>query len=690
MQRKKLLALSIDTARADIPVMQAIEEESEEGKFGRYSLQKYNFVYDAFVDETTEEKVLIVDVFTPAPGAEFQYRLFMTADKWFTVDPEGKTSESSLFRTVEGYWCNCRYYPVNDRTDKVITEYIESCDRYAVHYDKGGIENLSLWQDRIRDRRLKAKYDRIKKSTSFEMREIRPLPKAFYDFINNTVMADSYYMFYDYSNKKQVKGRCSECGEEVEIPRVKKGEMVRCPHCKKLCKALPRKAYRNTNGFDKFTQAVYLQPFKNDRFCARRFDINWKFYHNEQPRKSITEVERTIVEFNYNSLNICSEYYNDESYRGGEWRRGDWCGSSTGWIFPDNLNRIFKERQGFNKYHINFSKIAKAVNPSDYKGIYDAVMNVNFFDNLLNNKLINLAKAFITAFGIHGNKDAVSQYNLSAGSLRKGMGITKDDLPYLRKINPTRYQFDLYFSYKKSGRRFDEEEFTEFLDIATLTNAGEKFMKMILKHSSLRQFNKFFRQWESENCGPAEEYAHRWYDPRRNFPGDYEDYIDHAELLEYDLKDLNVLYPRNFRKAHNEAYKIINDKEFKDSELPQIARQYAGYKRMYGFEDKDFIITPPTRHNDIKDEGKQLRHCVATYARSVATAKTIILFIRKKTEPDKPFFTLELNPETLEIKQCRGLRNCAYPQSVKKFMDKWIKEKIEPMKRSKEKCQTVA
>lgn len=117
--------------------------------------------------------------------------------------------------------------------------------------------------------------------------------------------------------------------------------------------------------------------------------------------------------------------------------------------FPDNLNRIFKERQGFNKYHIDFRRIARTVNPSDYKGINDAVMNVNFFDNLLNNKLINLAKAFITVFGIYGNKSAVSQYNLSAGSLRKGMGITKDDLPYLRKINPTLNQLDLYFSYKK-------------------------------------------------------------------------------------------------------------------------------------------------------------------------------------------------------------------------------------------------
>lgn len=118
----------------------------------------------------------------------------MTADKWFTVFLTAGRNEVSLFRTVEGYWA-IKILPFSDRTDTVIAEYIESCDRYAVHYDKGGMENISLWQDRIRDRRLKAKYDRIKESISFEMREIRPLPKAFYDFINNTVMADSYYIF---------------------------------------------------------------------------------------------------------------------------------------------------------------------------------------------------------------------------------------------------------------------------------------------------------------------------------------------------------------------------------------------------------------------------------------------------------------------------------------------------------------
>ena len=214
-------------------------------------------------------------------------------------------------------------------------------------------------------------------------------------------------------------------------------------------------------------------------------------------------------------------------------------------------------------------------------------------------------------------------------------------------------------------------------------------MLRILEYSSLRKFCQFFRRWESENCAkPYDNYY--YFDPRRIFFGDYKDYIENAALLEYDLTNLEVLYPKNFKQAHDLASDIVNDKNFSEGELPQIARQYEKYSNLYSYEDKDFCIMPPVRHNDLKNEGKTLCHCVATYAKKVATEKTIILFVRKTNEKEKPYFTLELNPVTLRIEQCRGFENCSYPNEVKKFMDKWYKTKIEPLKRSKEKCQTAA
>lgn len=63
MQRKKLLALEINKNRADIPVMQAVVEFQHKDKYGNYTTHEYNYVYDAFIDESTGEKTLIVDMF---------------------------------------------------------------------------------------------------------------------------------------------------------------------------------------------------------------------------------------------------------------------------------------------------------------------------------------------------------------------------------------------------------------------------------------------------------------------------------------------------------------------------------------------------------------------------------------------------------------------------------------------------
>ena len=47
------------------------------------------------------------------------------------------------------------------------------------------------------------------------------------------------------------------------------------------------------------------------------------------------------------------------------------------------------------------------------------------------------------------------------------------------------------------------------------------------------------------------------------------------------------------------------------------------------------------------------------------------IFIRKKSEPDKPFYTLEYNPKTENIVQCRGSHNCGKTPEVEAFVNAW-------------------
>lgn len=690
MQRKKLLALEINKNRADVPAMQAVVEFQHKDKYGNYTTHEYNYVYDAFIDESTGEKTLIVDMFKPAPGAEFLYRLFIGKnkqgdDKWFIVKSDGTVSESSL--PVDYYCRYCRrfYYQFSADTDKVIDEYLSDTKSYAKSYAKGkGIKKIIAWQKAVRQKRLKDKYQKIKDSISYELAEIRPLPQSVHKWIDNTVMAYSRYMFYDANGKKQTTARCSCCGNTVTINKVCSGDKVTCPSCNKKCTAKPYRKYLNSNGFCNRETIMYLQPFKGTRFCVREFMVVYIYTHGRiNPHIRIKELVRTTCDFDGQEMRVQEQYTYDEDYKGGDWRKG-FCKrvDSSLQLYPGTLNKIFKRVKGFNKWHIDYGKIARLCNPIAFEKLYNAVNQVASLNNIIDNGLINLARDVITY------TYRCTEFDLAKGSLRKSFGITKDDLKILKQLNPKLYEFKLYKAYKQTGRKIDIEELKEFFAIRSMIDCDVNDMLRILEYSSLRKFCKFFRKWESENCTSQDKDS--WWDPRRAFFRDYKDYIENATLLEYDLSNLEVLYPKNFKQAHDLASDIVNDKNFSEGELPQIARQYEKYSNLYSYEDKDFCIMPPIRHNDLKDEGKTLCHCVATYAKRVATGKTIILFVRKTSEKEKPYFTLELNPVTLRIEQCRGFENCSYPNEVKKFMDKWYKTKIEPLIRSKGKCQTTA
>lgn len=683
MQRKKLLALEINKNRADVPAMQAVVEFQHKGKYVNYTTHQYNYVYDAFIDESTGEKTLIVDMFKPAPGAEFLYRLFIGKnkqgdDKWFIVKSDGTVSESSL---PVDYYYRQFYYQFSADTDKVIDEYLSDTKSYA----KGkGIKKIIAWQKAVREKRLKDKYQKIKDSISYELAEIRPLPQSVHKWIDNTVMAYSRYMFYDANSKKQTTARCSVCGNEVTINKVRSGDKVTCPVCHKKCTAKPYRKYLNSNGFCNRETIMYLQPFKGTRFCAREFIVVYIYTPGKiKPYIRIKELVRKTCDFDGQEMRAQEQYTYDEDYKGGDWRKGFYKSvNSSLQLYPGTLNKIFKRVKGFNKWHIDYGKIARLYNPIAFEKLYNAVNKVASLNNIINNGLINLARDVITY------TYRCTEFDLAKGSLRKSFGITKDDLKILKQLNPKLYEFKLYKAYKQTGRKIDIEELKEFFAICSMIDCDVNDMLRILEYSSLRKFCKFFRKWESENCTSQDKGS--WWDPRRHFFSDYKDYIRNATLLEYDLSNSEVLFPKNLKQAHDLAYSIINDKELKNAELPQIARQYESYSNLYSYEDKNYCIMPPSRHNDLKNEGKTLSHCVATYAKRVAVGSTIILFIRKTSEKEKPYFTLELNPVTLRIEQCRGFGNCSYPNEVKKFMDKWYKTKIEPLIRSKEKCQTTA
>lgn len=156
---------------------------------------------------------------------------------------------------------------------------------------------------------------------------------------------------------------------------------------------------------------------------------------------------------------------------------------------------------------------------------------------------------------------------------------------------------------------------------------------------------------------------------------DYRDYLDECNRLGFDMKNKKVLFPANLAEAHEETSTRIR------VEADKMAREnFARFEKeitsMEGpYEFGEYLIRPAANPEELHKESQALHHCVRTYVNKVGRGDSAILFIRKKEEPDKPLFTLELDKDR-SIVQCRGKHNCTYPEDVADFIEHWKKDVV--------------
>lgn len=93
----------------------------------------------------------------------------------------------------------------------------------------------------------------------------------------------------------------------------------------------------------------------------------------------------------------------------------------------------------------------------------------------------------------------------------------------------------------------------------------------------------------------------------------------------------------------------------------------------YNFIHKDLCIIYPKSPQDIIKEGIQLHHCAKSYVHAIYEGITTILFIRRKEEPEKSYFTLEIRDG--KVRQCHGQCNCEMTDEIEDFLWSFCKEK---------------
>jgi len=249
-----------------------------------------------------------------------------------------------------------------------------------------------------------------------------------------------------------------------------------------------------------------------------------------------------------------------------------------------------------------------------------------------------------------------------ANSILKILKVSKNDLKEIREYKD---KDDALFLRLFQISKKDKSNLTlgEIEEVREYGGSYFKQLQSVHKYTTLRRINNYVkRQLKIEKTFLF----------KNTILNTWKDYIADCKTLEMDLKDEHVLFPKNLYTAHQNTIKQI--KIVADMSLNKAISKRLKNLNKYIFESNGLLIRPAQDSIELMEEGKALSHCVGGYADRYAKGETNIFFIRKLSEPDKPYFTIEIRKEA--IAQVHGKNNRSPSQDVKEFIEIFKAEKL--------------
>ena len=160
------------------------------------------------------------------------------------------------------------------------------------------------------------------------------------------------------------------------------------------------------------------------------------------------------------------------------------------------------------------------------------------------------------------------------------------------------------------------------------------------------------------------------------------DYRKMAAALEIDTAGKDAAMPYDLFRRHDRLVAEQRQRELEErieKEAAKAAEFTAMWKKICwaDWREGTYLIRAAKSTAELVAEGTELHHCVGGYTDSVLAGR-VIFFIRRAAEPDKPWYTLNLDIKTGQLIQLHGYANSegADPEfaAVKAWAERWRTE----------------
>ena len=257
--------------------------------------------------------------------------------------------------------------------------------------------------------------------------------------------------------------------------------------------------------------------------------------------------------------------------------------------------------------------------------------------------------------------------NLRSNNLLKMLGLNRTEFKLLKGWEK---RYDNYLHYRSEFSQYKPQELMELVEAYGYAH------------------------------GTADEHARqsglsvlrlaRYINEKGLTPRLYGDYLDQCRQLGYNLRDTAISLPHDFHTMHARLSQLTKIKADE-----KTRRAFAGNmqkRARLAYAEQELFVRQPKSVEEIVHEGEVLSHCVGCYAERHAIGVLTIMFLRKRAEPNKPFYTIEVDNSGV-IRQCYGDHNTPAAAEIEAFRKRYqhyLTEVFENEKRTERKLQQSA
>ncbi len=447
---------------------------------------------------------------------------------------------------------------------------------------------------------------------------------------------------------------CTNCNQYFQNKDVKVKDFIECPHCHSESIVWGMNYYQRW-----FEQPVVLVQRINKQVIIRVFEI-YSFFNleNKKIQRSCTEYVRIIPGIGkFLGSNVAINMFGCmRVYHG--YKKINW-----------HLYKGYKFFTDYPTYPYNKKKLIKGTN-MEYAPIEEFMDRFSSYHHY--NFLDTLEFAAYESFELLWN---MKLYNLCFyskalnrnGSFYKRFKVPKNFLKFMQDNNITYKELLLLQLFQK----------TDYKTLQMYKDTNINYLKFLIKNGILDCFANSNNQLNKETIQllrkisefiPLKKLAN--YQKGLNNLNIYKDYLEMSSKLALNYKSKKDLFPRNLISRHDKLQTKIKVNEDMNTQFKVYLRYLELSK--YTYNDEKYIVFPAPSIDDLKDEGKQQDNCVGyMYLEPYMNGRTEIFFIRKLSDVEKSFITLEYKDGTVVQKELSHHKT-NFTNEQKNFINKWL------------------